>query len=164
MYLMLGGIGGRRRKRRGWDGWMASLTRWTWVWVKSGSWWWTGRPGVLWFMGLQRVGHNWATELNWTDVPLTSFTQYTHPPITVSGNLQFIFCTYENLFFFFFFLNSIYKWDHILFVFLFIWFSIMFSRSILLVANSKILFFLWLNTIPLCVCIHTSHFLHPFLH
>ena len=50
---------------RGWDGWMASLTRWTWVWVNSGSWWWTGRPGVLWFMGLQSVGHEWATELNW---------------------------------------------------------------------------------------------------
>ena len=49
---------------RGWDGWMASLTRWTWVWVSSGSWWWTGRPGVLRFMGLQRVGHDWATELN----------------------------------------------------------------------------------------------------
>ena len=50
---------------RGWDGWMASLTRWTWVWVKSGSWWWTERSGVLWFMGSQRVGHGWATELNW---------------------------------------------------------------------------------------------------
>ena len=50
---------------RGWDGWMASPTRWTWVWVDSGSWWWTGRPGVLQFMGLQRVRHNWATELNW---------------------------------------------------------------------------------------------------
>ena len=46
------------------DGWMASPTRWTWVWVNSGSWWWTGRPGVLRFMGSQRVGHNWATELN----------------------------------------------------------------------------------------------------
>ena len=46
---------------------MASLTRWTWVWVNSGSWWWTGRPGVLQFMGSQRVGHNWVTELNWTD-------------------------------------------------------------------------------------------------
>ena len=45
------------------DGWMASQTRWTWVWVNSGSWWWTGRPGVLWFMGFQRVGHDWATEL-----------------------------------------------------------------------------------------------------
>ena len=49
---------------RGWDGWMASPTWWTWVWVNSGSWWWTGRPGVLWFMGSQGVGHNWATELN----------------------------------------------------------------------------------------------------
>ena len=50
---------------RGWDGWMASLTRWTWVWVGSGSWWWTGKPGVLQSMGSQRVGHDWATELNW---------------------------------------------------------------------------------------------------
>ena len=44
---------------------MASPTRWTWVWVNSGSWWWTGRPGVLQFMGLQRVRHDWVTELNW---------------------------------------------------------------------------------------------------
>ena len=51
---------------RGWDGWMASPILWTWVWVNSGSWWWTGRPGVLWFMGLQRVRHGWMTELNWT--------------------------------------------------------------------------------------------------
>ena len=51
---------------RGWDGWMASPTQWTWVWLNCGSWWWTGWPGVLWFMGSQRVGHNWATELNWT--------------------------------------------------------------------------------------------------
>ena len=50
---------------RGWDGWMASPTQWTWVWVDSGTWWWTGRPGVLQFMGSQRVGHDWATELNW---------------------------------------------------------------------------------------------------
>ena len=50
---------------RGWDGWMASLTQWRRVWVNSGSWWWTGRPGVLQFMGSQRVGHDWATELNW---------------------------------------------------------------------------------------------------
>jgi len=49
---------------RGWDGWMASLTRWTWVWVNSGSWWWIGRPGVLQFMGSQRVGDDWATEMN----------------------------------------------------------------------------------------------------
>ena len=50
---------------RGWDGWMASLTRSTWIWVDSGSWWWTGRPDMLQFMGSQRVGHDWATELNW---------------------------------------------------------------------------------------------------
>ena len=49
----------------GWDGWMASPTQWTWVWVNSGGWWWTGRPGVLQSMGLQRVRHNWAIELNW---------------------------------------------------------------------------------------------------
>ena len=55
---------------RGWDGWMASLTRWTWVWVNSGSWWWAGRPGVLQFMGSQRIRHNWETELNWTETPL----------------------------------------------------------------------------------------------
>ena len=67
--LMLGGIRGRRR--RGWDGWMASRTRWTWVWVNSQSWWWTGRPGVLQFMGSQRVGHDWATELNWAFLPVT---------------------------------------------------------------------------------------------
>ena len=53
---------------RGWGGWMASPTRWTWVWVNSGSWWWTGRHGVLRFMGSQRVGHDWATELNWTEL------------------------------------------------------------------------------------------------
>ena len=52
---------------RGWDGWMASPTRWTWVWVNSGSWWWTGRPGVLRSIGSQRVRHDWVTELNWTD-------------------------------------------------------------------------------------------------
>ena len=51
---------------RGWDGWMASLSRWTWVWIDSRSWWWTGRPGVLQSMGSQRVRHDWGTELNWT--------------------------------------------------------------------------------------------------
>ena len=50
---------------RGWDDWMASPTPWTWAWVDSGSWWWTGRPGVLWLMGSQRIGHDWATELKW---------------------------------------------------------------------------------------------------
>ena len=59
---------GREGDNRGWDGWMASLTRWTWVSVNSGSWWWTGRPGVLQFMGSQRVGHDWATDLIWSDL------------------------------------------------------------------------------------------------
>ena len=53
---------------RGWDGWMASLTRWTWIWASSGSWWWTRKPGMLQSMGLQRVGHDWETELNWTNL------------------------------------------------------------------------------------------------
>ena len=48
---------------RGWDGWVASPTQWTWVWVNSGSWWWTGRPGVLQSIGSQRERHDWATEL-----------------------------------------------------------------------------------------------------
>ena len=51
---------------RGWEGWMALLTQRTWVWVNSRSWWWTGRPGVLHSLGLQRIGHDWATELCWT--------------------------------------------------------------------------------------------------
>ena len=50
------------------DEMMASLTQWTWVWVNSGRWWWTGRPGMLQLMGLQRVRHDWATELNWTEL------------------------------------------------------------------------------------------------
>ena len=58
------GLGaGGERDNRGWDGWMPSRTRWTWVWVKSRRWWWSGRPGVLQFMGSQRVGHDWAIEL-----------------------------------------------------------------------------------------------------
>ena len=48
---------------RGWDGWMPSQTQWTWIWPNSGSWWWTGKPSVLWSMRLQRVRHGWATEL-----------------------------------------------------------------------------------------------------
>ena len=61
--LMLGKIEGRRRRGRQDE--MASPTQWTWVWVNSGSWWWTGRPGMLRLMGPQRVRHDWATELSW---------------------------------------------------------------------------------------------------
>ena len=67
------GLGARGEGNdRGWDGWMASLTRWMWVWVNSGSWWWTGRPGVLRFMGSQRVGHDWVTDLIWSLIPLNN--------------------------------------------------------------------------------------------
>ena len=64
--LMLGllKVGGEGDNRE-WDGWMASPTQWTWVWVNSRNWWWTGRPGVLQSMGSQRVGHKWVNELNW---------------------------------------------------------------------------------------------------
>ena len=58
------GLGaGGEGDNRGWNSWMASPTQWTWVWVNFGCWWWTGRPGVLQFMGSQRIWHNWATEL-----------------------------------------------------------------------------------------------------
>ena len=66
------GLGAEREEDdRGWDGWMASLTQWTWVWENSGSWWWTGRPGVLRFMGSQRFGHkdlDTTERLNWTEI------------------------------------------------------------------------------------------------
>ena len=65
--LMLGGIGGRRK--RGWQRmrWLDGITDSMYIWVDSGSWWWTGSPGMLRFMGSQRVRHDWVTELNWTD-------------------------------------------------------------------------------------------------
>ena len=64
--LMLGGIGGRRRRGRQRMRWLDGITDWMDMsWVNSGSWWWTGRPGMLRLMGSQRVGHDWKTELNW---------------------------------------------------------------------------------------------------
>ena len=69
------GLGaGGEGDNRGWDGWMASPTWWTWVQVNSGSWWWTGRPGVLRFLGSQR-----ATELNWTERNLFAFLSFSPP-------------------------------------------------------------------------------------
>ena len=83
--LMLGKVlGWRRMDDRGWDGWMASQTRWTWVWVNSRIWWWTGRPGMLQFMGLQRVRHDWVTELNWTEY--CSFEKHQKKVWSPSGN------------------------------------------------------------------------------
>ena len=67
--LMLGRLkAGGEGDNRGWDGWMTSLTQWTWVWVNPRNWWCTGRPGVLQSMRSQRVRHNWVTELNWTEI------------------------------------------------------------------------------------------------
>ena len=66
--LMLGELGaGGEGDNKECDGWIASPTRWTWVCLNSRSWWWTGRPGMLQLMGSQRVRHDWATELNWTE-------------------------------------------------------------------------------------------------
>ena len=82
---MLGGIGGRRR--RGWQRmrWLDGITdSMAWVWVNSGSWWWTGRPGLLRFTGSQRVGHDWATELNWTE--LISYKDRHHTSLLQLGN------------------------------------------------------------------------------
>ena len=76
---------GREGDDKGWGGWMASLTQWRWVWVNSGSWWWTGRPGLLRFMGLQKVGHDWATELNWTEL------DYKIKLVNPKGNQPWIF-------------------------------------------------------------------------
>ena len=67
---------------RGWDGWMASPTQWTWVWVNSRSWWWTGRPSVPQSMGSQKVGHDWVTELN----IYTSFYQVLRFKITAKNS------------------------------------------------------------------------------
>ena len=81
--LRAGGEGDDRE----WDGWVASLTRCTWVCVDSGSWWWTGRPAVLRFVGSQRVRHDWANELNWTEVHVitSSLVVQLSPPYMTTG-------------------------------------------------------------------------------
>ena len=84
---------------RGWDGWMASLTRWTWLWVDSRSWWWTGRPGVLRFMGSQRVGHDWATELNWIILLscfLSSYSMNQKLHFNLSESILALYCLSVN--------------------------------------------------------------------
>jgi len=63
---------GREGDDRGWDGWMASPTQWTWVWAISGRWWWTRKPGMLQSMGSQRIGHDWATEQQQPNDPVTA--------------------------------------------------------------------------------------------
>ena len=90
----------RREEKGTTDGWMASPTQWTWVWVDSGSWWWTGGPSVLWFMGLQRVGHNWVNEMNWylklkTNKDLL-YTTGNSGPTVYHKDLCSIFCNNLN--------------------------------------------------------------------
>ena len=70
---------------RGWDGWMVSLTRWTWIWVNSGRWWWTGRPGVLLFMGSHRVRHDWSDLAAAAAVFFT--VQLSHPYMTTGKTI-----------------------------------------------------------------------------
>ena len=92
--LMLGGIGGRRRRgwqRMRWAGWHHWLDGR--VWVNSRSWWWTGRPGVLQFMGSQRIGHDWVTELNW-DIFLSTLQLLTYLIFMV--NLQGRYFNYSD--------------------------------------------------------------------
>ena len=72
---------------RGWAGWMASPTQPTWVWVNSRSWWWTGRPGLLRFMGSQRVRHDWATGLNWTEYSIVYIYHNFFIHSSVNGHL-----------------------------------------------------------------------------
>ena len=94
-HLCWEGLGSRRR--RGWDGWMASLTRWTWIWVNSGSWWWTGRPGVLQFMGSQRVGHDWGTDLIWSEGKCGHLLLDHHLPLFLTAlNSFFQICHFRN--------------------------------------------------------------------
>ena len=84
--LKVGGEG----DNRGWDGWVVSPTQWTWVWVSSGRWWCTGWPGVLQSMGSQRVGHDWATELNWksTDYNVNQVSKYLSSPPSSGYHLK----------------------------------------------------------------------------
>ena len=84
--LMLGGIEGRRRRGRQRMRWLDGITDWwAWILVNSGSLWCTGRPGVLWSMGLQRVGHDWATELNWTEQGVSQgITRFNYEPLICS--------------------------------------------------------------------------------
>ena len=95
------GLGaGGKGDDRGWDGWMASPSQWMWVWMNSGRWWWTGRPGVLWSMGLQRVRHDWTTELNWTELRSLSLSLWNssgqNTEVGSLSLLQGIFPTQES--------------------------------------------------------------------
>ena len=105
---------------RGWDSWMASPTQWTWVWVSSGSWWWTGKPSVLQSMASQRAGDDWATELKRT----TSWKSFGSP------NLAF-FCIHSATYIC---LRQLFCWN---------------SHSYSSLTTEMLLFFLCLDNVPL---------------
>ena len=95
--LMLGKIkAGGEGIDRGWDGWMASPIQWTWIWASSRSWWWTGKPGMLQSMGSQRVGHDWATELNWTELIDGSPPGSPVPGILPARILEWVAISFSN--------------------------------------------------------------------
>ena len=81
---------------RGWDGWMASPNQWAWVWVNSRSWWWTGRPGILQSMRSQRVGPNWAAELNWTDISKSTFMLWQNISSKILCTIKVLMCCNET--------------------------------------------------------------------
>ena len=89
---------------RGWDGWMASQTQWMWVWASSRSWWWTGKPGVLQSMGLQRVRHNWATELNYIFICQFQSPYLSYPSLSLLVFIHLFTTSVTSL--------SLCKWDH----------------------------------------------------
>ena len=91
--------GRRRSDDRGWDGWMASQTRWTWVWASSRSWWWTGKPGILQSMGSQSFRHDWTTELTWTRPQLIGKKQVCWQRLSalLSSSVQMLI-SFENTF------------------------------------------------------------------
>ena len=89
---------GGEKDDRGWDGWMASLAWWTSVWADSGSWWWTGKPGVLPSMESQRVGNNWVTELSWLNFDiLLNFSLVSKAKANTPHLLQEILILKSNL-------------------------------------------------------------------
>ena len=86
---MLGKTEGKRRRGgRGWDGWMASPTQWTWIWLSSGSWCWTGKPGVLQSIESQRTSHHWVTELNWRNNRASQLSQEVKNPPASAGDAR----------------------------------------------------------------------------
>ena len=112
--LMLEKVEGGRRRGWGWDDWMTLMTRWTWVWVNSGSWWWTGRRGVLQCRGC-RVRHDWVTELNWCNSLhlLNPIHPYPTTHLATTGLFSMSVSLFHGHVHLCHVLDSTYKWCHI---------------------------------------------------